>query len=259
MSQTPAGWYPQPDGQQRYWDGEKWTEHVAPMATPTTPPPPASDGSKTQTPKDKRNWFVRHKILTGLGGIVAIAIIAGVATSGGDDTTTAAAASTQTQSSKHSGDSKAAGAKAAPAAEEKKAPADADKKLPGLNDKVRDGKFEFVVKGIQCGQTKVGNEYLNEKAQGEFCFVKMSVKNIGDEAQMFNGSAQYAYDAKGHKFENDTKAEIMLEENSTFLEDINPGNKVTGTVIFDVPKKTKITKLELHDSMFSGGVEVATK
>ena len=27
---TPAGWYPQPDGRQRYWDGELWTEHFAP-------------------------------------------------------------------------------------------------------------------------------------------------------------------------------------------------------------------------------------
>lgn len=27
---TPEGWYPQPDGQQRYWDGELWTEHFAP-------------------------------------------------------------------------------------------------------------------------------------------------------------------------------------------------------------------------------------
>jgi Domain of unknown function (DUF4429)/Protein of unknown function (DUF2510) len=27
---SPAGWYPQPDGRQRYWDGELWTEHFAP-------------------------------------------------------------------------------------------------------------------------------------------------------------------------------------------------------------------------------------
>jgi hypothetical protein len=27
------GWYPQEDGQQRYWDGQQWTEHVAPVAT----------------------------------------------------------------------------------------------------------------------------------------------------------------------------------------------------------------------------------
>ena len=23
------GWYPQPDGTQRYWDGREWTEHTA--------------------------------------------------------------------------------------------------------------------------------------------------------------------------------------------------------------------------------------
>jgi len=27
---APAGWYPQPDGQQRYWDGELWTNQFAP-------------------------------------------------------------------------------------------------------------------------------------------------------------------------------------------------------------------------------------
>ena len=29
---TPAGWYPQDDGRQRYWDGTQWTEHFAPGA-----------------------------------------------------------------------------------------------------------------------------------------------------------------------------------------------------------------------------------
>lgn len=29
---VPAGWYPTPDGQQRYWDGSAWTEHIAPLA-----------------------------------------------------------------------------------------------------------------------------------------------------------------------------------------------------------------------------------
>jgi hypothetical protein len=30
MSNQPAGWYPDAQGQQRYWDGNQWTEHVAP-------------------------------------------------------------------------------------------------------------------------------------------------------------------------------------------------------------------------------------
>jgi hypothetical protein len=36
---SPAGWYPQPDGRQRYWDGELWTEQFAPdvlMPSPDT-------------------------------------------------------------------------------------------------------------------------------------------------------------------------------------------------------------------------------
>lgn len=45
MTGTPAGWYDDPEqpGQQRYWDGNAWTEHRAPGAqgAPTPPPAPA--------------------------------------------------------------------------------------------------------------------------------------------------------------------------------------------------------------------------
>lgn len=35
-----AGWYQQPDGSQRYWDGQTWTDHVVPPPpTPLTPAP----------------------------------------------------------------------------------------------------------------------------------------------------------------------------------------------------------------------------
>ncbi|WP_091030359.1 DUF2510 domain-containing protein [Microbacterium oxydans] len=33
MSTTPAGWYDDGSGRQRWWDGEQWTEHFAPDAT----------------------------------------------------------------------------------------------------------------------------------------------------------------------------------------------------------------------------------
>lgn len=37
MSQTPAGWFPDPEdaSQYRYWDGTTWTEHRAPRSTTT--------------------------------------------------------------------------------------------------------------------------------------------------------------------------------------------------------------------------------
>lgn len=39
---APAGWYPVDGGQQRYWDGSRWTEHIAPLAGPTGAPAPAA-------------------------------------------------------------------------------------------------------------------------------------------------------------------------------------------------------------------------
>jgi uncharacterized protein DUF2510 len=29
---TPAGWYPDQHGVMRFWDGQRWTQHVAPPA-----------------------------------------------------------------------------------------------------------------------------------------------------------------------------------------------------------------------------------
>ncbi|MEU8298948.1 DUF4352 domain-containing protein [Micromonospora sp. NPDC048909] len=131
-------------------------------------------------------------------------------------------------------------------------------KTAKIGQPARDGKFEFTVKSSKCGVAKVGSDLVGEKAQGQFCLVTVNVKNIGKEAQMFDGSSQKAYAADGTEYSSDTGAAIYANKNAeTFLNDINPGNQVTGVVVFDIPKKVKLAKLELHDSPFSGGVTVA--
>ncbi len=46
---APAGWHLQPDGQERYWDGTAWTDHVrAPLPSDPTAPP-SWDGPVDQT------------------------------------------------------------------------------------------------------------------------------------------------------------------------------------------------------------------
>jgi hypothetical protein len=125
---------------------------------------------------------------------------------------------------------------------------------------IRDGKFEFTVQTIKCGVSKVGDDMLNKTAQGQFCLVTLKVANIGKEAQTFDGSNQKAYGADGAQFSADDTAGIYANDNDdAFLNDINPGNSVTGTVVFDIPKTAKLAKLELHDSAFSGGVTVAVQ
>lgn len=54
------GWYPYDDHQQRYWDGERWTEHFAPAAA---------------TPKKKRStpswqiWLACAAVFAALAGL----------------------------------------------------------------------------------------------------------------------------------------------------------------------------------------------
>jgi Domain of unknown function (DUF4352) len=128
----------------------------------------------------------------------------------------------------------------------------------GMGSPVRDGKFEFVVSKVDCGKTRLGDTNFGKDAQGQFCTVNVKVTNIGREAQTLDASSQYLYGSGGQRFDADTEAALYLGVNQTrtFLEDINPGNSVNGILVFDIPKGEKPTKIELHDSPFSGGVTV---
>ena len=127
-----------------------------------------------------------------------------------------------------------------------------------IGEVARDGKFEFTVTSVECGKPSVGtNQYLTKQAQGQFCLVNVTVKNIANEAQTFDSSSQYVYDAANAKFSSDGTASLYANpEGSTFLNQINPGNSVSGILVFDLPKDKTPTMAELHDSSFSGGVKV---
>ncbi|MEH1126485.1 DUF4352 domain-containing protein [Micromonospora sp. CPCC 206061] len=126
-----------------------------------------------------------------------------------------------------------------------------------LGTPVRDGKFEFVVSKVECGKSQVGSSALGAQAQGQFCLATMSIKNIGDQAQTFDSSSQFAYDASDRKHSADGAASLYANQNNeAFINEINPGNQVNAVVVFDVPKDAQLQRLELHDSPFSGGVTV---
>jgi hypothetical protein len=183
------------------------------------------------------NWIKKHKILTVIGVIVLLAIIGGAAGGGNKSN------NSSSNSSDGSGVTKA---------EDK--PATTVK----LNEAARDGKFEFVVKGVECGKTTIGtNEYLKKDAQGQFCLMTVSVKNIGNEAQGFFGSNQKLLNAQNQQYAADDAAGVYVDQNySTLFSNINPGNSVEGVVVFDIPKDQTPVTAQLHDSAFSSGVKV---
>jgi hypothetical protein len=233
--------YPPPDPNQ---------PHYPPVTPGYGPPPPGVPGAPFGPPPKKSN----KKLIFGIiGGVLALCCGGGVIAviAGADDDPNVSAPAGQA-------DQETAQAPKAPANQVTKDPVATRDAGPGMGDPVRDGKFEFTVTKLDCSKSRVGSEFLNETAQGKFCIISVTVKNIGKEAQTFDGSSQKAYDADGTEFSNDTGAEIYANEGSpTFLQEINPGNQVKGKLIFDVPKSTKLTSIELHDSMFSGGVKVS--
>ena len=121
----------------------------------------------------------------------------------------------------------------------------------------RDGKFEFVVQGVECGKKEVVSpetDALRKTAQGEYWLMTLSVKNIGNEQQYFSESDQKLLNAEGQQFSPDSTA--TLYNSDVFLAQINPGNSVQGVLVFDVPAGAKITAAQMHDSAFSGGVRI---
>ena len=117
---------------------------------------------------------------------------------------------------------------------------------------------KFRVTKVSCGVTRVGNSDRNEKAQGQFCLVKLRVKNVGDEPIHVTEENQALLDTKGREYSPDDEAWIYLDSDP--WAEINPGNSMTTTVPFDIPRKAKPDYLRLAGFWgFSDGVKVSLR
>ncbi|PWW23523.1 uncharacterized protein DUF4352 [Geodermatophilus normandii] len=180
----------------------------------------------------KKAWFLV------LAAIVVIIIGVNANKGGGADTGSAEAPGDNGAASADSGDATEASA-------------------VGIGQPAADGDFQFVVNGVDCSQTELGDEYLSTQAQGQFCIVDVTVSNIGSEAQGFFGENATLLNAEGQEFSADSEAAFYLQDSSSLYEEINPGNTLNSKVVFDVPAGMTPSGIELHDSAFSGGVTVA--
>jgi hypothetical protein len=185
--------------------------------------------------KDKTgNWFGRHKILSVIGALIMIGLIASAAGGG----------SKSTKSSSSSDTSK---------------PAVATATTAKIGEEARDGKFAFTVTGVKCGEPSVTDSsgYLTKKAQGQYCLLTLSVNNIGDKQQLFSESDQKLLNASSQQYSPDSTATLYNSGNSdVFLSQINPGNTVSGVLVYDIPVGHTPVTAELHDSSLSSGIKV---
>ncbi len=181
------------------------------------------------------NWFKRHKILTVILGFILLGVIVSAAGGGSDSNKSA---STGSGSSVKTEDKET---------------------VAKVGEPARDGKFEFTVKSVTCGKASVGtNQYLTKTAQGQYCLMDLTIKNIGNEKQSLLSSDQKLFNAAGQEYSADDTATMYnsTDTASTWYNDINPGNSVSGVIVFDLPKDQTPVSAELHDSAFSNGVKV---
>ncbi len=121
-----------------------------------------------------------------------------------------------------------------------------------------EGSFAFTVTGSKCGVKTVGPADVSQETTGQFCLIDVSVKNVGKQSTLLDGSAQKAVDAQGKQYSVADLASVYLnDKDPTLLEEITPGTEVKGVLPFQVPANTKLTAIVLHAAVSTPGVRVA--
>lgn len=196
-------------------------------------------------PEQKKNWFARHKLLTALLVIVVLAII-GASLSKQSDGKPAASSSSQAADSAAAGNAADSADKADKKAESEGAQDNKnDDATVGIGTPVILGDFEVTVTNVDKGVSHIGNDVLGKDATGQYVIVDVTVKNTGKEAAGFSESEQKLVDTEGrqHSVSGDS---LYLGDASMIYEKVNPGNTVTGKLLYDVPADAVPAKLELE-------------
>jgi hypothetical protein len=124
-----------------------------------------------------------------------------------------------------------------------------------LGTAVRDGNLEFVVSRVRCGVPEVGSGLLTRTAGGQYCLADVRAKNVKGDARTLYEPFQKLVDSAGHKHSADLTMRVVFRD-QTLWDKIEPGQQVSGTMVFDIPRRATASALELHDGIASGGVTV---
>jgi serine/threonine protein kinase len=139
----------------------------------------------------------------------------------------------------------------APAEVQTKSPA----KPPAHTDPstARDGGLAFTLTAMHCGDTDVGDWPVRKHAKGQFCLLDMKVTNIGKRTGWVFMGSQRLIDAAGNEYPADEWAWVYYPGSRAFTSTLDPDRTANGTLVFDIPPDTHVTKLIVHDTPLSAG------
>ncbi len=122
-----------------------------------------------------------------------------------------------------------------------------------IGDAIEVGNFVYRVDEIQF-KKKLGNEFINETADGIFLLVPVTIKNVSKESRTIDNSMFKLTDEQGTEYEssnNGTTAVEMSGGKTLFLKQCQPNIQTSGLLVFEVPAKG-VYDLQLSGGFWSG-------
>lgn len=125
--------------------------------------------------------------------------------------------------------------------------------LKELSNEGDSSNVKIKVNGVE-ELDSVGNQYSNEKAQGIFKVVEVSVTNNQKDAITLSTNSFKLVDNQNREFKYSTHAQTILNitdnaNSDFFLKQLNPGLTQTGKIVFDVPKDAQGLYLKARGGM----------
>ncbi|MGD9620036.1 MAG: DUF4352 domain-containing protein [Mycolicibacterium sp.] len=248
--QTPAGWYPDPEGSggQRYWDGHRWTGAQNPRERAIEPnvfaTPPTVFGPSGRPVVGGRQLLVRY--LAGCAGLLAVLVaIAIYAAFFADD-------DGSLQIGAFENPTTTPPPTMIPTTTPDDGPGAPTTAAPRARGDYSDGPFAFTVNTVEVTTTVSAADLpLGKSAVGEYVVVHLTVANTGDDPATFLGTFQKLR-AGGELYSIDDEATYYA---SGALVELSPGEQADVAVVFDVPPGTDPEAIELHGGPLGPGVE----
>ena len=122
--------------------------------------------------------------------------------------------------------------------------------VSSIGREVHDGNFVFTVTRFDSGLPRIRDHIPH----GDYVAVIVTVKNVGNHPEIYDGANQKLKDNAGKTYSTDILVDTTLNGESSAV--INPGHQVQMATVFDVPPDAVPAAVELHDSAFSVGAAV---
>jgi hypothetical protein len=108
-------------------------------------------------------------------------------------------------------------------------------KYPGFSEDIKSDDITFNVKTVTCGQKQIVSGAVELDAEGQYCFVQLTVTNNTDEEYVFFGGDQDLYDSDSARYEMYASGAVFIPESRSLGERIPVGKTISAILPYDIP------------------------